>query len=138
MDEHRFEEYMVGMLTEDDGSYFAELVELPGCYAAGADANDAVEMLRGSFGIWTDEMRAQGRAVPEPFKECEASGRFLLRMPTGLHSRASREAARQGVSLNQYVNVVLAEALGFAEGARSSLEGASLAGEHGPRAVRGR
>jgi HicB-like protein involved in pilus formation len=40
------------------------------------------------------------------------SGRLLLRMPEALHSDLARASERAGVSLNGYINDVLAEAVG--------------------------
>ncbi|TLM80296.1 MAG: type II toxin-antitoxin system HicB family antitoxin [Actinobacteria bacterium] len=132
MTEHAFDEYTV-WLWLDTGGIVAEVAECSGCLAQGADANEALEMLRTSFDVWTAEMRSQGRPVPDPWGVDDYSGRFLLRMPTVLHARAAREAQREGVSLNQYVNVLLAERLGFAEGVRSvTAGGASLACEEPP------
>lgn len=39
-----------------------------------------------------------------------ASGRFVVRLPTGLHAHLATEAARQDTSLNQLVVAMLAAA----------------------------
>lgn len=135
MSDHTFEEYRVEMLFEDPtvGGCCGWIAEIPDVLSDGADPTECVQGLRDGFALWTAEMRSQGRPVPDPWGADEASGRFLLRMPTALHARATREARRQGVSLNQYLNVVIAERLGFAEGVRSvTAGGASLACEEPP------
>ena len=43
----------------------------------------------------------------------EASGRFVLRIPRGLHAELGRQAREEGVSLNQYVATLLAGAAGW-------------------------
>jgi hypothetical protein len=40
-------------------------------------------------------------------------GRILLRIPRGLHSELSLQAKQQGVSLNQYVGILLASSSGW-------------------------
>ena len=51
-DSSRFEEFTIELRTEEDGSYLAEIPELPGCMAAGDDPNEAVSLLRDSFALW--------------------------------------------------------------------------------------
>jgi hypothetical protein len=43
----------------------------------------------------------------------EASGRFVVRIPRGLHAELVRQARDEGVSLNQYVATLLAGAAGW-------------------------
>jgi hypothetical protein len=40
----------------------------------------------------------------------EKSGTFLVRVPKTLHTELARQAADEGISLNQYVNTILAAA----------------------------
>jgi HicB family len=44
------------------------------------------------------------------------SGRFVLRIPRGLHAELTRQARDEGVSLNQYVATLLAGAAGWRGG----------------------
>jgi antitoxin HicB len=110
-DAPRFEDYTIGLVQEEDGSYFAEVVELNGCFAAGDDPSDAVEMLRGSFDIWIEETVERGRPIPGPASN-GPSGRMLLRLPRTLHVRIARAAARDGVSVNTFVTAAVAERMG--------------------------
>jgi antitoxin HicB len=107
----RFEDYTIDLVQEEDRSYFAEVVELNGCFAAGDDPNAAVEMLRGSFDIWIEEASKRGRPVPGP-TALGPNGRMLLRLPRSLHVRVSRAAARDGVSVNAFVTAAVAERVG--------------------------
>lgn len=43
----------------------------------------------------------------------EASGKFVIRVPTGLHAELQAVAAQQGVSLNSLVVALLAGGVGF-------------------------
>jgi predicted HicB family RNase H-like nuclease len=55
----------------------------------------------------------QNRTLPVPFEtEDEYSGRVTLRFTKTLHKSASLMAEREGVSLNQFLNTVVAEAVG--------------------------
>ncbi len=40
------------------------------------------------------------------------SGKFVVRVPKSLHRKLSELAEQEGVSLNQWINTVLAEAVG--------------------------
>jgi predicted RNase H-like HicB family nuclease len=107
----RLEDYTVDLEQETDGSYVAEVVEMPGCLAAGADPNEAVSMLRDSFVLWVEETVASGRPVPAPARS-GPNGRILLRLPKSLHVRAAQAAARDGVSVNAFVTAAVAERVG--------------------------
>jgi hypothetical protein len=43
----------------------------------------------------------------------EASGKFMIRMPSDLHAQLTARAGEQGVSLNQLVVTLLAGGIGF-------------------------
>lgn len=51
-----------------------------------------------------------GESIPEPERE-EYSGKFIIRVPKYLHRALAEEAKRNGVSLNQFVNSLLIQAL---------------------------
>jgi antitoxin HicB len=107
----RFDDYTIDLEREDDGSWVAEVVEMPGCLAAGEDPTDAVAMLRGPFGLWIEDARERGIAVPPPLST-GPNGRLLLRLPRSLHMRVARAAARDGVSVNAFVTAAVAERVG--------------------------
>lgn len=107
-----FEEYAIELVPEDDGTYVAVIPDLPGCMAAGDDANDAIERLRRSFDLWTEDVLADGGEVPAPSRIAEYSGKVLVRTSKALHRRLALEAVREGVSMNQLAVSALAEYLG--------------------------
>ena len=110
-DTPHFEDYTVDLEQEDDGSYVAEVVELPGCLAAGVDPNEAVLLLRDSFELWIAETVAAGLPVAAPSR-LGPNGRILLRLPKSLHVRLAQAAARDGVSVNAFVTAAVAERVG--------------------------
>lgn len=117
-----FEDYHIGLQYEPDGTLFAEVRELPGCFAAGPNPAEALEMLRDSFELWVEDALERGLPIPLARSDAEPSGRVLLRMPSSLHARLASEAEHQGVSLNAMLNVILADAVGFARGERCATE----------------
>jgi len=60
---------------------------------------------------WLQVSLEDGDPIPEPRPEEEYSGKFVVRVPRSLHRQLVEEAERDGVSLNQYVNVALASAV---------------------------
>jgi predicted RNase H-like HicB family nuclease len=104
----------------DDDGWAAEVPDLPGCVAAGVSPADAITAAIDAIEAWIHTATTLGRAVPPPFRRTEEhSGRFVLRVPRGLHGRLAREAEREGVSLNSYCATVLAEAVGASSQAGS-------------------
>jgi len=104
----------------EDGSWVAEVPDLPGCVAGGETAEEAVEMVADAIEAWVEAASASGRAIPLPRAvDEEHSGRFLLRVPRKLHAQLARIARREGVSLNTYCATALAEAVGSAETRRA-------------------
>jgi predicted RNase H-like HicB family nuclease len=52
MDAEVFQDFVIELRLERDGSYVAEIAEIPGCMAAGDDPNEAVSLLRDSVTLW--------------------------------------------------------------------------------------
>lgn len=102
---------------EADGSVSAEIVEFPGCFAAGDTGGDALQNLEIVAESWILGMLAKNERIPEPLQEKEAfSGKLVLRLPRSLHKKAAFVAEREGVSLNQYISACVAEAVGLGAG----------------------
>jgi antitoxin HicB len=101
------------LVTPDmDGSFFAEIVEFPGCFATGKTAPEALQNLESVAVDWINTALAQGQNIPEPMESNDYSGKFVLRMPKGLHRRAALWAEREGASLNQFIVMCVAEQVG--------------------------
>lgn len=97
----------------EDGriGWFAQVDELPGCMSQGATPDEAIDRARDAMLGWISVALEEGDPIPPPREEPEHSGRFLVRMPRSLHAELSREAEREGVSLNQFVTATLAAAV---------------------------
>ena len=100
------------VMPDEDGSFFAEIVEFPGCFAVGETASDALANLDEVALDWIASEIEQGHDIPEPMDSADHSGKLVLRMTKGLHKRAALCAEREGVSLNQFITTCLAEAVG--------------------------
>ena len=96
----------------EDGTvgWFAEVEELRGCMSQGATPDEAIERVRDAMLGWIFVALEDGKDIPLPRSETHYSGRFLLRMPRGLHRDLARQAEREQTSLNQFVVALLAGA----------------------------
>ena len=105
-------DYPVELTHEsDDGGYWAaEIIDLPGCVSHGDTPEEAIENLNEAKRLWIEDHLANGYDVPEPADARGFSGRVLLRLPQSVHYRLSRDAAREGVSLNSHLVGLLVEA----------------------------
>ena len=99
-------------LQHDDEGWFVRVKELPGCTSQGDTAEEAVAMIQDAMTGWLEVALEGGVPIPEPRPEEEYSGKFVVRVPRSLHRELVETADREGVSLNQYINVALAHATG--------------------------
>jgi antitoxin HicB len=114
MDAHKIlkEPYARLVIPDVDGSFFAEIVEFPGCFATGKTGPEALQNLESVAVDWIEAAIAQGQNIPEPMESNDYSGKFVVRMSKGLHKRAALWAQREGVSLNQFIVTCVAEQVG--------------------------
>jgi len=93
---------------EDGGGWLASVPALPGCIGDGETRAEAMEDALAAIEEWKDAARALGRDVPGP----ASLGQWRQRVPRSLHDKLKRLAESEGVSLNQLVTSLLAEAVG--------------------------
>lgn len=105
--EVRHYSYAVGW-SADDGEYVATVAEFPSLSWLDTDQDGALAGARRLVAEVVDDMREQGEEVPEPLGERRFSGEFRLRTTPDMHRQLTINARRQGVSLNRYVNSLLA------------------------------
>jgi predicted HicB family RNase H-like nuclease len=103
----------------------AAVEELVGCEARGASAAEAVARVPNALAEWVAGAYAAGREIPEPAEMRAYSGKLLLRMPQSLHRELAQAAERDNVSLNAYINGLLAAAVRWHQ---AGIEEPSLAG----------
>src|SRR3954469_12430380 len=97
--------YSISLSRAEDGDWLATVDELPGCEARGAVPAEAAARVHEAMGDWIAAALAEGKAVPTPRNGL--SGRLLVRMPRTLHADLARAAAREQVSLNQFITAAL-------------------------------
>lgn len=100
------------LFRNDDGSFTAEMLEFPGCFAEGETSHEAIQNLDAAALEWVEAAQRLGREIPEPFTTRGYSGTISLRIPKALHRQAARMAERESVSLNQYLVTAIAARVG--------------------------
>ena len=93
-------------------TWFARVVELPGCMTEGDTLEEAAALIKDAMAAWIEVALEDKRPIPEPKAADEYSGKFVVRLPKTLHRDIADIARREGVSLNQWVTVVLSRATG--------------------------
>lgn|SRR5271165_3384807 len=110
--------FTIVLKKDDEGDYVSRVEELPGCVAHGNSEVEAVQQLKRMQELWIRDCLEAGDRVPEPKEEQELpSGKWVQRVPRGVHKRLAENAKSEGVSLNQLVTAILAEALGASSAA---------------------
>jgi antitoxin HicB len=99
---------------EENPGWVARVVELPGCITQGDTFEELGEMIEDAMRGWIGVALEDGMPVPEPQPDEDYSGKFVVRVPRSLHRQLVEAAEREGVSLNQFVNVALGMAVGRA------------------------
>lgn len=96
-------------VVPDDGSFFIEFPDLPGCMTQVEDASEIGAMADEIRILWLQSAYEDtDLPIPEPVTK-EYSGKFVTRVPKSLHRDLAQAASREGMSLNAYVNYLLAE-----------------------------
>ena len=118
--------YTIELIREDESTWFARVVELPGCITEGDSPQDVIEMIHDAMAGWIEVALEDGESIPEPRPSEEYSGKFVVRVPKSLHRDLVEAAAREEVSLNHYIGTELARAVGRPmQGAASTRENKS-------------
>jgi len=97
---------------EDGGGWIAEILELPGCMSDGSTPTEAVANLEEAKRCWIEVALKRQQEIPLPrpnfTDEQVYSGKFTLRIPKSLHRQLAETAKHENVSLNQYVQTLIA------------------------------
>lgn len=109
--------YPVRIYPEPDGSgYTAEIPDLPGCITTADTIVELWQMIADAKRGWLELALEDGDPIPEPsvpIPDDEPSGKLTVRMPRSLHRKLAEQAQQENVSLNQFINVALAETIGI-------------------------
>ena len=104
--------YTIELRQDAEEGWFVSVRELPGCMSQGDTAEEAIQMIQDAMMGWIEVALEDGDPIPEPRPLEDYSGKFVVRVPRSLHRDLVEEAEREDVSLNQYINVALARAIG--------------------------
>ena len=95
-------------VVPDDGSFFIEFPDLPGCMTQVERASDIPQAAEEIRQLWLEgAVLDTSLPIPEPVPT-EYSGKFVVRMPRSLHRELAERAKREGVSLNTWILTLLA------------------------------
>lgn len=103
--------YTREFVPNDDGTWFARVLEFPGCMTEGETQIEAVSNLEDAMIGWIEVKLEDGELIPDPLNDEAYSGKFIVRVAKSLHRDIARRAEHEGVSLNQYVAISLARAM---------------------------
>jgi antitoxin HicB len=92
---------MVVLWSAEDQCYVVTLPAWQNARTHGGTLVKAVQNGRQVLELLIDSARRNGEPIPAP--ERAYSGNLRLRLPVSLHGRLTREAEREGVSLNQWI-----------------------------------
>jgi len=95
-------------VVPDDGSFFIEFPDLPGCMTQVDEAGDIAAMAEEIRTLWIEGEYEDGHSIPEPAPDSRYSGKFMTRIPKSLHRELAITAKSEGMSLNAYVGYLLA------------------------------
>ena len=97
------------MWSQEDGEYVATCAEFPSLSWLAKSQAKALSGLEGVIAETLQDLAADGEPLPEPIAARRFSGKFNLRVGESLHRRLALEAAREELSLNQYIVRKLAQ-----------------------------
>ncbi len=101
--------YTRELIPDKDVHWGVRIKELPGCMSQGKTPNEALRNIEEAMRGWLESELAKGNQIPEPRSDGEFSGKFVVRVPNQLHRQLVERADEEGVSLNQFINDILAQ-----------------------------
>lgn len=96
-------QYPFHVIADSDGGYVIVFPDLPGCMTQVESLDEVPAAAEEIRRLWIETEYAEGQDIPLPSYPEEYSGKFNVRLPRSL----AESAAREGVSLNQYVVMLL-------------------------------
>jgi len=96
---------------DDDGSYFIEFTDLPGCMSCGNNIAEVIKMGEDAKKCWIESALKDGDFIPEPKSAADYPDNFKLRLPKTLYKQLADNAITEGVSMNQYCLYLLSSGI---------------------------
>lgn len=100
--------YPVTVHPDPESGFVAEIEELPGCMTQAETLEEVFKAIEEARQLWIKTAYDEGQDIPLPRDMAKYTGKFVVRIPRGLHRDLVRAAKLEGVSLNQYVTSLLA------------------------------
>ena len=94
--------YPFTLEQDDDGSYFIQYPDLPGCMTCGASIEEVLEMGNDAKKCWIESALKDNAFIPEPKVVDDYPDNFKLRLPKTLYKQLANNASAEGISMNQY------------------------------------
>jgi predicted HicB family RNase H-like nuclease len=108
LEDHFATEYTFHVIADEDiGGYTVVFPDLPGCLTQFDSLDQLPHMVDDAKRTWMTSLYEAGQEIPPPTFPETYSGRFNVRLPRSLHRALAESAEREGVSLNQYVVMLL-------------------------------
>lgn len=104
--------YTIALTPVEQGGWFATIQELVGCSSDGETMEEALASLKEGMRDWIESSLEDAGPLPLPFSMRKYKGTFLVRTTPVLHQQLVERAEEEGVSLNQFCELQLAESLG--------------------------
>jgi predicted HicB family RNase H-like nuclease len=117
LDDYLTLNYSLRVIADPDGGYVLDFPDLPGCMSQVEDLDEVSSVAQEIKHLWLESAHRLGLDIPLPTYPEEYSGKFNVRLPRSLHRRLAEAADRDGVSLNQYVVMLLSEGVASTRGA---------------------
>src|SRR5262245_18513626 len=97
------------LAADEGGGYLVEYPDIPGCMSDGETINEAIANGREALRDCLEVFRETGRRLAKPSIE---AAQWRQRLRTPLYAKLTRQAEREGVSINSFVTAIIAEAIG--------------------------
>jgi predicted RNase H-like HicB family nuclease len=98
--------------SDEDQGYIVTCPEFSGLSAFGLTVEEALAQAQDALGLFIKTYQEDGLPLPEPQTIQVYSGQFRVRMAKDQHRQAALAAAREGISLNRFVENAVAFKLG--------------------------
>ena len=96
------------MWSDEDDAFVGRVLEFPSHTARGGSLEEALQGIHSLVEYVLGELASQGEPIPVPFSKRQFSGKLVVRIPKDLHRQLTIESEREGVSLNNWINIKLA------------------------------
>jgi len=104
--------YLINVFySEEDKGFIATVPDLKNCSGFGETEKEAIEEVKKAMEIWIKTAKEENIKIPEPtmIENNDYSGKFVVRVSKSLHKKLVENSKKEGVSLNLYINNLLAE-----------------------------